>query len=87
MITLIISLISLIGGYFIYGRFVEEQFGIDDNRTAPAVFMTAVCSTYIFVAPEGFGRGTAYHLPRRDILAVAVAFAVFLGVLGRPRSQ
>ena len=25
----------------------------------PALFMTAVCSTYIFVAPEGLGMGVA----------------------------
>lgn len=36
MITFIISLLALIGGYFIYGRFVEKVFGPDDRKT-PAV--------------------------------------------------
>lgn len=26
----------------------------------PALFMTAVCSTYIFVAPEGFGLSSGF---------------------------
>lgn len=38
MITFIISLIALVGGYFIYGRFVEKTFGPDDRET-PAVRM------------------------------------------------
>jgi carbon starvation protein CstA len=37
MITFIISLIVLVAGYFIYGRFVEKQFGIDETRITPAV--------------------------------------------------
>lgn len=36
MITFVISLIALIGGYFIYGRYVEKNFGPDDRQT-PAV--------------------------------------------------
>lgn len=35
MITFIISLILLISGYFVYGRFVEQTFG-PDNRPTPA---------------------------------------------------
>lgn len=36
MITFLISLIALVGGYFIYGRYVEKIFGPDDRQT-PAV--------------------------------------------------
>jgi carbon starvation protein CstA len=32
MITFICSIVLLIGGYFIYGTFVEKQFGADGNR-------------------------------------------------------
>ena len=36
MITFIISIIALVLGYFVYGKFVERVFGPDD-RTTPAV--------------------------------------------------
>ena len=39
MITFLISLAVLIGGYFIYGRIVEKCFGIDENAETPAVKM------------------------------------------------
>ncbi|MEG6584812.1 carbon starvation CstA family protein [Dendrosporobacter sp. 1207_IL3150] len=35
MITFILSLLALILGYVIYGRFVEKVFGIDENRSTP----------------------------------------------------
>lgn len=37
MLTFVISLIALVFGYFVYGRFVEKQFGIDEARPTPAV--------------------------------------------------
>ena len=36
MITFIISLIALVLGYFVYGKFVERMFGPDD-RVTPAI--------------------------------------------------
>ncbi len=36
MISFIISLVALVAGYFLYGRFVERVFGAD-NRPTPAV--------------------------------------------------
>ena len=36
MITFVVSLVALVLGYFIYGRFVEKMFG-PDNRPTPAV--------------------------------------------------
>lgn len=36
MITFCVSLLALVLGYFLYGRFVEKVFGPDD-RTTPAV--------------------------------------------------
>src|SRR5574344_619398 len=36
MITFILSLLALVLGYFLYGRFVERVFGPDDRET-PAV--------------------------------------------------
>lgn len=37
MITFILSFVALILGYFIYGRFVEKVFGIDEQRSTPCV--------------------------------------------------
>lgn len=37
MITFCIALVTLIAGYFIYGKFVEKVFGIDTQRKTPAV--------------------------------------------------
>ncbi|SHH13606.1 carbon starvation CstA family protein [Tepidibacter thalassicus] len=39
MITFISAIIILILGYFIYGKFVESVFGIDDSKPTPAVEM------------------------------------------------
>jgi carbon starvation protein CstA len=36
MITFIICLILLVGSYFTYGKFVEKQFGIDENEKMPS---------------------------------------------------
>ncbi len=40
MTSFLIALAVLIGGYFIYGAFVEKVFGIDANRKTPAYTMT-----------------------------------------------
>ncbi|MBP2027044.1 carbon starvation protein CstA [Acetoanaerobium pronyense] len=37
MITFVSAIIILIGGYFIYGKFVENVFGIDELRKTPAL--------------------------------------------------
>ncbi len=36
MITFFVSIILLIGGYFIYGSFIERIFGADKNKETPA---------------------------------------------------
>lgn len=36
MITFTIALLVLIGGYFVYGKFVEKMFGVDPSRKTPA---------------------------------------------------
>ncbi|NJB83685.1 carbon starvation CstA family protein [Wenyingzhuangia aestuarii] len=37
MITFLISIVVLIGGYFIYGTYIEKKFGVDVNRKTPAI--------------------------------------------------
>ncbi len=44
--------------------------------TIPAVFMTAVCSTYILIAPEGFGLSTTIAYPA-GILVAAISVVLF----------
>ncbi|WP_432662233.1 carbon starvation protein A [Wukongibacter baidiensis] len=39
MVTFITSIIVLILGYFIYGKFVEKVFGISDSKETPAISM------------------------------------------------
>lgn len=53
--------------------------------TIPAVFMTAVTTTYILIAPEGFSLPDSIGYPV-GIIAAVIAFGVFIGkcVLGKP---
>lgn len=37
MITFLLSIVLLIAGYFVYGKFVEKVFGADDNIKTPAI--------------------------------------------------
>lgn len=37
MISFIVALILLVGGYFVYGKLVERVFGVDSNRPTPAI--------------------------------------------------
>jgi len=37
MISFLISILVLICGYFLYGKFVEKVFGIDEKRETPAI--------------------------------------------------
>ena len=39
MITFIIALLVLIGGYFLYGSYVEHLFSPDKNKKTPALTM------------------------------------------------
>lgn len=39
MFTFIISVIALLLGYFIYGKFITKYFGADDNIKTPAIRM------------------------------------------------
>jgi len=39
MVTFCISIVILLIGYLVYGKFVEKMFGIDPKRTTPAITM------------------------------------------------
>jgi len=36
MSLFLISILALVAGYFVYGKFVDKVFGIDENKTTPA---------------------------------------------------
>ena len=42
MISFSLSLLALVVGYFVYGKFVDHIFG-PDNRESPAVVKADVC--------------------------------------------
>ena len=46
--------------------------------TLPAIFMTAVCSTYILQAPEGFGLSTSIAYPLGLVIAVIISVLMLL---------
>ena len=37
MITFLVSIVLLVLGYIVYGRFVAKVFGVDANRPTPAI--------------------------------------------------
>jgi carbon starvation protein CstA len=37
MVSFLLSIVALVLGYFIYGKFVEKVFGADENRETPAI--------------------------------------------------
>lgn len=37
MITFLLAICALVGGYFIYGRFIEKIFGIQESKVTPAI--------------------------------------------------
>ena len=39
MVTFSLSMVLLVAGYLVYGRFVEKVFGIDEKRVTPAYAM------------------------------------------------
>lgn len=64
MITFIVALLVLVGGYFIYGSFVERVFGPDRNRRTP---------------PEGLALSAhiSYILGGACTLTAAIRFAAW----------
>ena len=39
MISFLLSIVALILGYFVYGKFVAKVFGVDANKPTPAMEM------------------------------------------------
>ena len=67
---------SLICGQLTFTACKNSSFGFSLVSLFPALFMTAVCSTYIVMAPEGFGLSAAVGYPVGGC-AVLLAAGVF----------
>jgi carbon starvation protein CstA len=59
------------------GAYLAKNAKFHWIATIPATFMTAVCVTYILIAPEGFKLSTAIAYPA-GIIAAFAAFAAFM---------
>ena len=77
MISFIISLVVLVLGYLLYGKFVAHVFGKKPFiiTLVPAVFMTVVCSTFLLVSPQALGLGKIGY--SGSIVALVVALVLF----------
>lgn len=78
MLTFIISLVMLIAGYFIYGRFVERCFGIDASASTPATQF----NDGIDYVPMPAGR--IFMIQFLNIAGLGPIFGAILGALYGP---
>jgi carbon starvation protein CstA len=78
MITFIIAIFLLIFGYIIYGKFVERNFKIDENKTTPA---NALTDGVDFV-PMGSNKNSFIQI--LNIAGVGPIFGPILGALYGP---
>lgn len=78
MITFLTSIALLLLGYFFYGKFVEKTFGIDANRTTPAI----TCKDDVDFLPMDKNRNILIQL--LNISGIGPIFGPILGALYGP---
>lgn len=78
MITFIISIILLIAGYFIYGTFLEKQFGADEKVKTPAY----VSQDGVDYVPMGLGK--TFLIQFLNIAGLGPIFGAILGAVYGP---
>lgn len=78
MITLIISIVLLLIGYFFYGRLMDKVFGIDDKRKTPA-YQFQDNMDYVPMST-----GKAYLIQFLDIAGLGPIFGAILGATYGP---
>ncbi|ROS04985.1 carbon starvation protein [Sinobacterium caligoides] len=81
MVWFLICVGLLIGGYFIYGTFVEKVFGINEKRQTPALAKTDGVD---FVP---MSQGKAYLIQLLNIAGVGPIFGPILGALYGPAAM
>jgi carbon starvation protein CstA len=78
MITFFISIAILVAAYFIYGTFIEKQFGADPNRTTPAF----TCEDGVDFVP--LKRGKIFLIQFLNIAGLGPIFGAIAGALWGP---
>lgn len=78
MITFIVSVVLLIGGYMIYGRFVEKIFVIDPQRPTPAI----TSADGVDYVPLGWGK--IFLIQFLNIAGLGPIFGALLGAMFGP---
>lgn len=78
MITFFIAIAVLIGGYFIYGTFVEKIFGVDKNRETPAY----THQDGVDYVPMGWGR--IFLIQFLNIAGLGPIFGAIMGAIYGP---
>ena len=78
MITFFIAVVILIGGYFLYGSFVERVFGADRNRETPAYAQ----QDNVDYVPMGWGR--VFLIQFLNIAGLGPIFGAVMGAIYGP---
>lgn len=78
MITFLLSVVLLIGGYFIYGTFVERVFCIDKNNKTPAY----TCQDGVDYVPMSWGR--VFLIQFLNIAGLGPIFGAIMGAVYGP---
>jgi carbon starvation protein CstA len=78
MITFCIAIVLLIGGYFIYGAFIERIFGVDKEKTTPAYTHT----DGVDYVPMGWGR--VFLIQFLNIAGLGPIFGAIMGAVYGP---
>jgi len=78
MITFLLSVVLLIGGYFIYGSFVEKVFGIDPKATTPAYS----CTDGVDYVPMNWGK--VFLIQFLNIAGLGPIFGAVMGATYGP---
>jgi len=78
MITFLLSVVLLIGGYFIYGSFVERIFGIDKTKKTPAYTL----QDGVDYVPMGWGK--IFLIQFLNIAGLGPVFGAIMGAVYGP---
>jgi len=78
MYTFLISVVLLIGGYFIYGKFVEKVFGVNPEAKTPAYKLT----DGVDFVPMGWGK--IFLIQFLNIAGLGPIFGAIMGATFGP---
>lgn len=78
MVTFLLSIVFLVAGYFIYGAFVENVFGVDPKHETPAITM----ADGVDYVPMGWGR--IFLIQFLNIAGLGPIFGAVAGAMWGP---